>query len=293
MFKCTYIVLINNNEDNIPRLINSLQNLDNSLRKEFIIIDDGSKDNSLSILKNAVINLPKTTIITQENQGPSVSINKALTLANGDYIHFVEGDEILHPMATKFMLDACSKLGAEVACHRIEISEHLFDPLAKNPFLDQKLITTPLHEILVNKIPAVRNIGGSGSLVFRKLLEKVDNADSSIYSQTMSLSLRCAKYSKFVFLNNCLSRKRSSNIPGEPKFESYNNLRSIYNFATNHKEICQNLNSELFRNLSAETTNTKSKIEFYLRSLAVKYFKKAASLDEILELYKKEYEGLF
>jgi len=293
MFKCTYIVLLNNNEDNIPHLINSLKKLEGSFLKEFIIIDDGSKDNSLNIVKNAVTDLPKTTIITQENQGPAVSINKAVMLANGDYIHFVEGDEILHPLSTDIMIDACGKLGAEVACYKLELSEKSFNSKEKDISPDQKLITTPLQEVLINKIPAIRNIGGSGSLVTRKLLEKIDRADSSIYSQTMSLSLRCAKYSNFAFINNVLSRKRKSSQTREPKFESYNNLRSIYNFASNHKEIFQNLNSELLYNLSLKTSTKKAKIEFYLRSAWAKYFKKSTSLDQVLELYKKEYEGLF
>ena len=67
MLKCTYIVLLNNNESNISLLIKSLKEISGSFRKEFIIIDDGSKDNSLELVKLAANDLPRTTIITQKN----------------------------------------------------------------------------------------------------------------------------------------------------------------------------------------------------------------------------------
>lgn len=91
MPKCTYIVLLNNNDNNIPNLIKSLKNTIGTFTKEFIIIDDGSKDKSLTTVKLAVNDLPRTTIITQQTQGPAISVNKAVNLATGDYIHFVEG----------------------------------------------------------------------------------------------------------------------------------------------------------------------------------------------------------
>lgn len=106
MLKCAYVVLLSNNENNIPCLIKSLQNTVGNFTKEFIIIDDGSKDNFLTAVKFAVNDLPRTTIITQQTQGPAISINKAINPANGDYIHFVEGDEILHPESTMIMIDS-------------------------------------------------------------------------------------------------------------------------------------------------------------------------------------------
>jgi glycosyltransferase involved in cell wall biosynthesis len=286
MLKCTYIVLLNNNEDNIPRLVNSLQQIEGNFKKEFIIIDDGSKDNSLKAVKIAVNDLPKTTIITQETKGPAISINEAVGLATGDYIHFVEGDEILRPDSSALMMESCLKFGAEVACSRFEESDKNFTN--KKLALDIKLIMTPLQSILLNKIPAVRNIGGSSTLVQRDLIEKIGKADNSIYSQTMSLSLRCAKYSNFVFINNVLSRKNKI-LPQDARFEAYNNLRAIYNFVSNHQMIFEPLLPELFRNLSSEVLPTKHKIYYYLRSL----YTKRGKLEEVLEFYKKEYEELF
>ena len=291
MLKCTYVVLLSNNENNIPCLIKSLQNTVGNFTKEFIIIDDGSKDNSLTTVKFAVNDLPRTTIITQPTQGPSISINKAINLANGDYIHFVEGDEILHPESTMIMIDSCKKLGAEVACIKGKEVENTTTFPEKLP-IQPRLIQVPITQILLNKIKPLRNIGGSGSLVARNLLEKTGKADSSIYSQTMSMSLRCAKYSNFVFVNNILIFKQKNLTKLDRKFESYNNLRAAYNFAISHPEICQTIIPELLQNLSLEMLSQKLKIRYYLQSIRAKY-SKSLVLDQVLEFYKTAYEKLF
>lgn len=291
MPKCTYIVLLKDNENNIPSLIESLKRTTGSFTKEFIIIDDGSKDKSLTTVKLAVNDLPRTTIITQQTQGPAISINKAVNLATGDYIHFVEGNEILHPESTMIMIDSCRKFGTEVACIRVEEVENV-TTFPEKFSIQPRLIQAPISEILLSKIKPLRNIGSSGSLVMRNLLKKAGKADSSIYSQTMSMSLRCAKYSNFVFVNNVLSLKQKENTELDKKFESYNNLRAIYNFASNHHEICQTIIPELLQQLSLEMLPQKLKIRYYLQSIRAKYTR-SLLLDEVLEFYKTEYEKLF
>ncbi|MEA0971755.1 Glycosyltransferase family 2 N-terminal domain protein [Candidatus Megaera venefica] len=66
MLRCTYIVLIHNNESNIAKLVDSLKKIVGNFRKEFIFVDDGSTDNSLNLLKAEVNDIPRTTIITQK-----------------------------------------------------------------------------------------------------------------------------------------------------------------------------------------------------------------------------------
>ena len=52
MLKCSYVVIIRDNAKNIANLITSLKAIKGNFRKEFIFIDDGSSDDSLSTLKN-------------------------------------------------------------------------------------------------------------------------------------------------------------------------------------------------------------------------------------------------
>lgn len=62
---------------------------------ELIIVDDGSTDNTQSVLdKYSTISGVKTHRY-QKNQGRPVSANKGIQLSSGDYITFLDADDIL------------------------------------------------------------------------------------------------------------------------------------------------------------------------------------------------------
>ena len=60
---------------------------------ELIAVNDGSTDESLSILKEYQSNNPKIRIINQRNRGVSAARNAGLTVANGKWIQFLDGDD--------------------------------------------------------------------------------------------------------------------------------------------------------------------------------------------------------
>ena len=63
---------------------------------EILLIDDGSTDSSGKICDQFQSN-PKVTVIHQNNQGVSATRNKALGLAKGEYLAFVDSDDYVHP----------------------------------------------------------------------------------------------------------------------------------------------------------------------------------------------------
>lgn len=62
---------------------------------ELICIDDGSTDNTLSILKKIEINDSRIKVISKKiNEGLAIARNESLKLAKGKYITFLDGDDI-------------------------------------------------------------------------------------------------------------------------------------------------------------------------------------------------------
>ena len=64
-------------------------------KKEIIIVDDGSSDNTLQIAKQ--FESKSVKVKTQENSGASNARNKALSFAQGEYIQWLDADDLLAP----------------------------------------------------------------------------------------------------------------------------------------------------------------------------------------------------
>src|ERR1700733_7773261 len=64
-------------------------------RKEIIVVDDGSKDHTLSIARR--FESGSVRVATQQNQGASAARNKAFSLSQGDYIQWLDADDLLAP----------------------------------------------------------------------------------------------------------------------------------------------------------------------------------------------------
>jgi glycosyltransferase involved in cell wall biosynthesis len=63
--------------------------------KEIIIVDDGSKDSTLEIARK--FESPNVRVFTQQNQGAAAARNKAFSLSQGDYIQWLDADDLLGP----------------------------------------------------------------------------------------------------------------------------------------------------------------------------------------------------
>jgi len=63
--------------------------------KEIIIVDDGSKDDTLAVARS--FEAENVKVLTQTNTGAPGARNHALSLARGDYIQWLDADDVLHP----------------------------------------------------------------------------------------------------------------------------------------------------------------------------------------------------
>ena len=72
---------------------------------ELILVDDGSKDNSLDICRKYAANDSRIKVIHQDNAGVSSARNRGLDEAKGDYIYFPDSDDIVPENALALLLN--------------------------------------------------------------------------------------------------------------------------------------------------------------------------------------------
>jgi len=92
--KVSIIIPVYNREDYIGETINSVLNQDYE-NFEIILVDDASSDNSNAVMQKFADDEDRVILLKNTlNKGRSGSVNVGLEKANGDYITFLDSDDL-------------------------------------------------------------------------------------------------------------------------------------------------------------------------------------------------------
>ena len=94
MMIISVVIPVYNAERYLQRCISSVQSQTYS-NWEMVLVDDGSKDNSLKICQeNAAID-NRIKVVHQSNKGPGEARNVGIAATTGDYVVFVDADDYI------------------------------------------------------------------------------------------------------------------------------------------------------------------------------------------------------
>lgn len=120
MSKISVVIPAYNASEYIENCINSL--LEQSYGKlEIIVVNDGSKDNTLEILNRFAKKDERIIIVDKENGGVSSARNEGLKRATGEYVTFVDADDTCPKDAIKNMISLMRDDVDLVVCSHNEI----------------------------------------------------------------------------------------------------------------------------------------------------------------------------
>lgn len=92
--KLSFIIPLYNAEAYIGKCLDSILDSDiNRKEYEIIVIDDGSKDDGQSVVKQYAQKYDNIKLLVQENQGQSVARNYGIREAQGEYIWCIDSDD--------------------------------------------------------------------------------------------------------------------------------------------------------------------------------------------------------
>lgn len=176
---------------------------------EVIVVNNGSTDDSLEILERYG---NRIYLVDQENLGQSGARKSGLAKATGDFIAFLDADDIWEPTKIEKQILLFSPKTQLVYCGIVQFSE-----------IGQTVIAThmpkfkgPCSSAFIQNAGVSVVVSGESTAIFtRVLLEKVGGFDPNLNSAAgWDFFRRCSKFTEFDFVPEALTKYRihSSNM---------------------------------------------------------------------------------
>lgn len=189
MTAVSYVITVFNKEDYLPEVIRSLEAQIGIEEREYIFVDDGSSDRSVEVIKDCTKDLrAKTVIIQQENLGASWGTNAGVEAASHEWIKLCDGDDLLTPHSSLWLIEACERLNVDHAWGHSAYFEWKGeeDPLSRPaPKPEMEVMEDGLSFFIRN------NPANSTCMLFKKsFYQKAGGCDPRLVSPDQMLFLR-------------------------------------------------------------------------------------------------------
>lgn len=110
---------------------------------ELLLVDDGSTDGSGELCDELAVEDGRIRVFHKPNGGLSDARNAGLEQAKGEYITFLDSDDLLDTMAIEKLLTVCDETSADVAIGQTQSFVEKFSRVREN--------TNPRHEVISNQ----------------------------------------------------------------------------------------------------------------------------------------------
>lgn len=201
---------------------------------ELLIINDGSTDNTVSIVES--FKDTRIVLFSQENSGVSRARNYGISKAKGDYIAFLDSDDLWKNNKLNVQVSYMKKHPDIVLSYTDYDSFKLQNEIIKNKQLYPFQIENQHDRLLVFNYIATLTV-----MLKKEIFQKVDGFDISLFGpEDWDLWIRIAKIGKIAFINQKLAlyREHESGISKNRKRQleqEYKVLRRYALQSTNKK----------------------------------------------------------
>jgi glycosyltransferase involved in cell wall biosynthesis len=174
---------------------------------ELIIIDDGSTDKSAEIIQELRNKDQRVIYSYQTNQGPGAARNKGIELANGEYISFIDSDDIWFPDKIEQQLEILKSDNDLVVYGG---SKYIWEGSNKNRTVNYINFNTKEDFLsYLAYLPSNRIAFTCAVICHRKCLDKVGNFNTSLSNaEDLDLWLRLAVHYRFFALQRPVFYRR-------------------------------------------------------------------------------------
>lgn len=222
------IVPIYNIKDYIERCVNSIIN-QTYINLEIILVDDGSNDGSSEICDKLQQRDKRIKVVHKTNGGSSDARNKGVYIAKGQFISFVDGDDVISASMIEELYTKMIKFDADIAMCRMEkIYEDRKYPTKEFPFKNKEEIFSS-EEVLKLLFLDIIDCGPCNKLYKSSLFEKALfpvgklNEDFAILYKLFSYSRKVVYSSEILYHYFFRENSNTSQTFNETQFDKIDN----------------------------------------------------------------------
>lgn len=173
---------------------------------QIIVVNDGSTDNTLSICQG--YNDKRIEIITKENGGLSSARNEGLTHVRGDFIYFVDSDDVICSNTIEVMLDLISSCNSDIAVSGYE--KFVTSYSNENNYNKKETIIYNSKDYLEEILSLKKNTYAWGTLIKTKYIEKIVFPKNHYYEDLAIMYLLFDSASKIAYTPTKLLKYRQN-----------------------------------------------------------------------------------
>lgn len=88
---------------------------------EIILVDDGSTDDTPAVLASLAVSHPEVIVLKQDNAGPGAARNTGFKVSKGDFIQYLDSDDVLHPRKFEQQINALNSMSDAGVCYCVTL----------------------------------------------------------------------------------------------------------------------------------------------------------------------------
>lgn len=253
-----------NAEKSIVRTLDSIiANTVSPTVYEIIVINDGSKDETVSVVQNYIrmhvgVNL---RFYSQDNKGVSAARNHGMSQANGDYLWFVDADDSISPDSLNHLIMLIDKYHCDIYKMGIHFDIGNQDVKTSSSIINENKGKIVLPYEIIH--PSCGNYGHQLFLFNRRMLNENNvqypegvafYEDYDFLTRALSVSKSCYINKSMVFyyyLYNPNSVSKRSRNP--ERWRLY--INNVVEYVRNMKTLADNTRDDKLRHAIIERTN--------------------------------------
>lgn len=215
---------------------------------EHIIVDDGSTDDTVDRVQKYIDNDSRIILIKQKNRGAAAARNRAMDIAKGEYVTFVDSDDFVVSNMLDVLVSAASKHNNDV----ISFNKYLYDNNTKSTINETWLYKTDfLPEVFnptkdIDKFAFIfaplniciflrRSFIDNNQLRFNTKYKR--NEDILFVGQIMALAKKASVINTELYYYRIGMSSNMSSTLDDHMDDGWRTIEDLYDFLVKHKML--------------------------------------------------------